>query len=80
MTHTEPRAYYVTMLRGKRVAWLAGPFDTHKEALSKVDDAKREACRLDVWADFDAFGTASVPRYPWNPKGKLNSILRLDSV
>ncbi len=80
MPHTDVRDYYVTMVRGKRVAWLAGPFGTHTEALTRVDDAKREACRLDAWADFDAFGTSSLPRDPRNPKGKLNSHLGIEGA
>lgn len=50
--------YYVTMVRGNRVAWLAGPYSTHDEALEHVDEAKRRACERNCWHDFDAFGTA----------------------
>lgn len=79
MPHTDVRHYYVTMLRGKRVAWLLGPYETHTEALSMVQAAKRKASELDPWSDFDSFGTASVPRWPWNPQGKLNSYLGVDN-
>lgn len=54
------RDYYVTMIRGKRTAWLAGPFRTHKEALAKVEAATTLAIKIDPWAHFDAFGTASL--------------------
>lgn len=79
MPHTEPRDYYVSLRRGARTALLAGPFDTHTEALAMVDRAVKLANDLDQWAWFDPFGTMSLPRYPWNPKGKLNSKLGLDT-
>lgn len=79
MPHTEPRDYYVSMRNGRRTALLAGPFVTHTEALAAVEPAYKLACELDTWADFYTRGTCSLPRYPWNPKGKLNSQLGLDS-
>lgn len=54
------RNYYVTMKRGKRTAWLAGPFSTHEEALNNVDQAKAKAIANDPFHDFDFFGTAST--------------------
>jgi hypothetical protein len=73
----EPRDYYVTMRRGitkPRVAWLAGPFETHFAALIMVDSARTLACKLDPWADFDFFGTASCTRGK-GPIGRLNEQL-----
>jgi hypothetical protein len=76
----EPRDYYVSVVRSsKQRGLLAGPFPSHGAALALVDAARRLACELDPWCDFDAFGTCSVPRYPWNPKGKLNLQLGVDS-
>jgi|HubBroStandDraft_6_1064221.scaffolds.fasta_scaffold808273_3 hypothetical protein len=66
------RDYYVTMRRAQRTAWLAGPFQTHAEALALVDTTRREAAAVDPWTHFDAFGTASLVRDPGNPVGKLN--------
>jgi len=51
--------YYVTVIRGRRVGWLAGPFSRHEDALALVEWCRRIACNLDPWCDFDAFGTAS---------------------
>lgn len=51
--------FYVTMKRGKRTAYLAGPFSSHEQALNTVDEAKRKAIAIDPFHDFDAFGTAS---------------------
>lgn len=75
---SEPRDYYVTMVRGKRVAWLLGPYRTHAKALALVDAGKRLASAADPWSDFDAFGTSSLPRRPANPPGVLNSKLKPD--
>jgi hypothetical protein len=76
MPHTEPRDYYVSIVRStKQRGLLAGPFMTHTEALGMVEQAKRLACELDTWADFDAFGTMSLPRDVGNPFGKLNQRL-----
>lgn len=66
------RDYYVSLVRGLRTALLAGPFAVHADALAMVASAVKLANELDQWSHFDAFGTLSLPRYPWNPKGKLN--------
>lgn len=79
MPRTDVLDYYVDLRRGKRVALLAGPFETHTEALAMVDRAVALANDLDQWSHFDPFGTCSMPRYPWNPKGRLNSQLGVDS-
>lgn len=78
----EPRDYYVTMRRGAlepKVAWLAGPFKTHFAALIMVDSARALACKLDPWADFDFFGTASCMRGK-GPVGRLNEQLGVGSA
>lgn len=75
MPHTEPRDYYVSLRRGDRTALLAGPFETHTEALAMVTRAKDEAERVDARAFWDAHGTCSLPRVAGNPAGKLNERL-----
>ena len=74
---TEVRDYYVTLQRGSRTAWLAGPFATHFDALVAVDRAVKLANELDPRSWFDPFGTCSLPRNAGNPIGKLNSQLDL---
>ena len=59
MTIIEP-GYYVTVRDASRVGFLAGPYDTHSVALSKVDEATRRAKDANAWADFYAFGTTKV--------------------
>jgi hypothetical protein len=78
MPHTEPRDYYVSLRRAERTALLAGPFETHTEALALVDRAVALANDLDPRAWFDPFGTMSLPRSPANPYGKLN--IQLDAM
>lgn len=69
-------AFYVTMVRGKRVAWLAGPFDCKLMAECHVRAAMDEAIEVDPWAHFDAFGVTKVsgPNRPL-PAGVLNERL-----
>lgn len=71
------KGYYVTVIRGKRVGWLLGPFDAHEDALAKVDLARTMACRIDPWCDFDAFGTTRLERPEGRilPPGKLNGLI-----
>ncbi len=53
------KKFYVTMIRDKRTARLAGPFDRHEDALANVEPARKLANEVDPWSEFDAFGTAS---------------------
>lgn len=73
------RDFYVSMRRGERTAYLAGPFTTHAEALALVPAAEREAIAIDPWAHFDAFGTCSLPVAANNPVGKLNDIIGISA-
>lgn len=75
MPHTEPRDYYVSLRRDSRTALLAGPFETHTEALGAVASATEEAYRTDPRSHFDLHGTCSLPRNAGNPMGKLNERL-----
>lgn len=71
--------FYVTIRRGKRTAWLAGPFATHDEALAMVQPAGREAEKIDPWIHFDEIGTVFIRRADPLPCGKLNAILGVGS-
>lgn len=75
------RKYYVTMMRDgeKRVARLAGPFDTHDEAKAMVDKAREKAYEADPRAFWDAFGTSSVVSDNHVP-GVLNDVLGVQSA
>jgi len=69
---SEQKDYYVSMIRGKKYALMAGPFATHNEALYWVGPVKKEASRLDPFCDFDLFGTCSKPVNHDNKMGWLN--------
>ena len=57
-------SFYVTVIRDakpkKRVGWLSGPFSTLEEAEAGVPLARRIACELDPWCDFDYFGVTAI--------------------
>lgn len=74
---TKPRLYYVGVIRGKtRVGLLAGPFASRDEAIAMIEPARRLACEIDPWCDFDAFGTLSLQT---DAPGVLNDLLGLES-
>lgn len=76
---SEERDYYVTLINGRRVAWLAGPFKTRGEAAAVRDRAWKLAEQIDPWAHFYVCGTGSRPHVPWNKKGVLNAQLGVDT-
>jgi hypothetical protein len=69
--------FYVTVLRGSRVGYLASPFAEHAAAVEAVSSARREAVAIDPFCDFDAFGTARLSARRL-PAGVLNSRLGLE--
>jgi hypothetical protein len=68
--------WYVTALHADRWAVIAGPFATHRDALLRVDDARRLAVERFPAAAFAAFGTAAMARKRF-PRGVLNAALGL---
>lgn len=56
-----PGAYYVSVIDGPRRALLAGPWDTHAEALAAVDTVRELGQRIDPKSHFYAWGTARLP-------------------
>lgn len=64
--HETGRQFYVTIKRGMHPSkikrgWLLGPYETHQQALDNVERGSNLACAADPRANFDAFGTASLP-------------------
>jgi hypothetical protein len=71
---SEPTCFFVSAIRGSRKALVAGPFDTHEEALASVWAVARAAeeagFREAVWA---AWGTAGwMDEKESAPLGALN--------
>ena len=69
--------FYVSVINGSRKGLLAGPFDTHEQALALVDPARIAAKQVNDRAHFYAYGTAKVTAKPNRPLpvGKLNTML-----
>lgn len=61
--------FYVSAIDGSRKALVAGPFESHEEALDAVDATRSEWCELDGRAWFYAWGTARVRRTPATRRG-----------
>lgn len=68
------RKFYVTMIRGDRVARLAGPFDNKDDAEAMKSRAQDEANTADPRSAFDAFGVSAVTSKDHKP-GTLNERL-----
>lgn len=69
------RRYYVSVVDGAAYRFLAGPFDTHGDALAQVDAARKLAIEYDRKAHFYAFGTAKAPA-GYDTPGIFNAQLR----
>lgn len=75
--------YYVSVIDGppiggeievKRMGLLAGPYETHEEALERVAAVRKIAEEVNAWAHFYAFGTVKLKQQPY-PVGRLNHLL-----
>lgn len=75
------RAFYVTIHRGLRRGFLAGPFGSLDEAEGQVRPARDEAEKIDPWTHFDTFGVTAIVNETERPKplppGVLNTRLGL---
>ena len=67
--------FYVSCIDGPRTAILAGPYQTHPEALEAVPQVRRVAEKVDPRACWYAFGTCKAPN-GWR-EGTLNRGLGL---
>jgi hypothetical protein len=63
--------FYVTVRDAGRTGFLVGPYDTHEEALERVDEAKRLACEANSRGVWYAYGTSKVTGPPF-PRGLFN--------
>lgn len=71
-------AYFVSCISGRRVAYLAGPFPEHQQALDMVDAAKAKAMEIDPFLSFAYFGTCRWKDQSAAPVGKLNAALGVE--
>lgn len=52
--------FYVTIVRGKRVGWLLGPYADEPAARAEIPRARELAEAADPFTCFDAFGTVRI--------------------
>jgi hypothetical protein len=79
----EQIGFYVTVIRGQRVGWLAGPYATKEEAEGNVQAARNAAYEVDPATHWDAFGVTKLSRPDGGrplPPGVLNNRLALQKV
>ena len=57
----QPGRYYVTAIDGPKRYFLAGPWDTHADALAQVETVRCFAELADPRAIWMAYGTARQP-------------------
>lgn len=69
-----PGYYYCTVIDGSNYALLAGPYESHQEAIDNLPTVKRVALKTDARAAFYAFGTArlELDETRIRPAGVLN--------
>lgn len=67
---TAPGPYYVSAIDGPRTAYVSGPYETHREALDLVEQARILCERHDSRALWAAFGTVRCKCGTTHP-GKL---------
>jgi hypothetical protein len=77
------KGFYVDLVRGRRVAFLAGPFPDEPTARKYERAAVNKAMELDPWAHFDPHGVVSVdreklPEMKRFPLGKINHLIEID--
>lgn len=70
-----PRGFYAGLVRGKRKAFLLGPFLTKEDADRHVPRAREEAERIDPFCHFDSAGVFELEAARL-PSGALNSRLK----
>ena len=57
--------FYVSVVRGSDYRLLAGPYQTHEQALQNVDKYRRKAIEYDSRAHWYAFGTCKIKNEPF---------------
>ena len=68
LTNTNPThtAFYVSAINGPQTYLVAGPYERHIDALTRVDAVRAHADQHDPRAHFMAWGTCSLPEAPEN--------------
>jgi len=76
---TAPGPYFVSVRDDGRFGLLLGPFNTHKEALDRVDAVRAKAIELNPWAHFYSFGTVRM-KPTFKQPGRLNQFFEKEKT
>ncbi|MBN8294565.1 hypothetical protein JI664_21510 [Rhodobacter sp. NTK016B] len=57
------QAFYVSAIDGKRAARIAGPFDSHDEAIAHVEPVRNLAYDITPRSHWWSWGTCSLPEH-----------------
>ncbi|QGN55507.1 hypothetical protein [Novosphingobium sp. Gsoil 351] len=71
------RAFYVDLVRGAWLDFIAGPFGSEEIARKYQQAAVGKQVELDPWAPFDDFGVSAVSGGFCQP-GRLNDQIEID--
>lgn len=71
------KRFYVDLVRGQKIALLAGPFPNEEIARKYEMQAFRVACELDPFASFDLVGVVAIDDGQFKA-GILNHRLEID--
>ena len=74
------KRFYVSIVRGSKVGYLLGPYDSEPAAREHVLRASRVAEEIDPRAHWDSFGVVGVSLDDGKPfpSGVLNARIELD--
>ena len=72
------KLFYVDIVRGKKVALLAGPFPSEEIARKYEKAAFNAAAEVDSFVAFDPFGVVSVDSSIHAKPGKVNHLIEID--
>jgi hypothetical protein len=72
------KAFYVDIVRDKKIGLLAGPFRSEKVARKYERAAINKAMDVDPWAGFDSFGVISLDAPDYRPPGRINHLIEID--
>lgn len=72
------KLFYVDLMRGPKIALLAGPFPSEEVARKYERAAYDAAYNLDPWVAFDAYGVVAMEPAIYSKPGKVNHLIEID--
>lgn len=71
------KGFYVDLVRGGRIALIAGPFPSEVIARKYESPAVKKALEVDPWAHFDPHGVVAYEADKL-PEGRLNGMIEIE--